>query len=285
MSENIETVCNAGGDSVVQIASEAPSSLPVQNTGDAIIVPVVDSPTQSEEDAKPRAVPTLVEDQSPKESLSLQEGNNPPQKDLVTSETNGNESNTAAEVSKLESEIQKRTHERDNYQRKLGETERKLAALQASYTAVTSGNGDEITLRREKEDLKNMLTQTQLMLDDRGRLVANQQTQINALSKQVSSLKEVVAITKDLLNIRNMEVKHLQNDVDSMESKITAERDRHNTMLSKMDAAVRLNADLKKEYETQLHLFQDLRGKYEQKVTLLSEENRALEAASQSAVV
>ncbi|XP_048513140.1 uncharacterized protein LOC105687877 isoform X2 [Athalia rosae] len=280
MSENIETVCNAGGDSVVQIASEAPSSLPVQNTGDAIIVPVVDSPTQSEEDAKPRAVPTLVEDQSPKE-----EGNNPPQKDLVTSETNGNESNTAAEVSKLESEIQKRTHERDNYQRKLGETERKLAALQASYTAVTSGNGDEITLRREKEDLKNMLTQTQLMLDDRGRLVANQQTQINALSKQVSSLKEVVAITKDLLNIRNMEVKHLQNDVDSMESKITAERDRHNTMLSKMDAAVRLNADLKKEYETQLHLFQDLRGKYEQKVTLLSEENRALEAASQSAVV
>lgn len=94
--------------------------------------------------------------------------------------------------------------------RKLAETEKKLAALQASYAAVTSSDGDEITLRREKEDLKNTLTQTQLMLDDRGRLIANQQTQIQALSKQVSSLKEVVAITKDLLNIRNMEVKHLQ---------------------------------------------------------------------------
>lgn len=70
-----------------------------------------------------------------------------------------------------------------------------------------------------------------------------------------------------------------------METSITAERERHNTMLSKMDAAVRLNADLKKEYETQLNLFQDLRGKYEQKVTLLSEENRALEAASQTAAV
>ena len=90
------------------------------------------------------------------------------------------------------------------------ETENKLAALQASYNAVTSGKGDEIALRRELEDLKNLLTQSQLKLDDRGRIVANQENQINALTSQVSSLKEVVAITKDLLNIRNMEVKHLQ---------------------------------------------------------------------------
>lgn len=85
-----------------------------------------------------------------------------------------------------------------------------MSKLQMAYASVTSGDGDEIILRKEKEDLRNMLTQTQLMLDDRGRLVANQQIQINAMAKQVSSLKEVVAITKDLLNIRNMEVKHLQ---------------------------------------------------------------------------
>lgn len=90
------------------------------------------------------------------------------------------------------------------------ETENKLAALQASYNAVTTGKGDEMAIRRELEDLKNLLTQSQLKLDDRGRIVANQENQINALTSQVSSLKEVVAITKDLLNIRNMEVKHLQ---------------------------------------------------------------------------
>lgn len=65
-----------------------------------------------------------------------------------------------------------------------------------------------------------------------------------------------------------------------MERKIAEERDRHNAMISKMDAAMRLNADLKKEYETQLSLFQSLREKYGEKITLLSEEKRVLEAAA-----
>lgn len=67
-----------------------------------------------------------------------------------------------------------------------------------------------------------------------------------------------------------------------MEVRISEERERYNTMINKMDAAVKLNADLKKEYETQLCLFRDLREKYEEKVTLLSEEKRALEANVQS---
>lgn len=57
-----------------------------------------------------------------------------------------------------------------------------------------------------------------------------------------------------------------------METKISAERSRHDAMLNKMDAAVRLNSTLKTEYETQLHLFQDLRGKYEEKIALLMAE-------------
>lgn len=65
-----------------------------------------------------------------------------------------------------------------------------------------------------------------------------------------------------------------------MERKIAEERDRHNAMISKMDVAMRLNADLKKEYETQLSLFQSLREKYGEKITLLSEEKRALETAA-----
>lgn len=67
-----------------------------------------------------------------------------------------------------------------------------------------------------------------------------------------------------------------------MESRISAERDRHKNMKTKMDTAVRLNEDLKKEYETQLQLFQDLRGQYEKKVTLLTEENKSLEESNQT---
>lgn len=168
------------------------------------------------------------------------------------------------------------------------------------------GEGDEVMLRRMVDQLKNKLIQTSLQLEDRIRVVANQEKQISALNSQVASLKEVESLTRSLLQIRNMEVKHLQvklwtsweidklrkrvterwtvvqAEVDDMEVRINEERDRYNTMINKMDAAVKLNADLKVEYETQLGLFRDLREKYEEKVTLLSEEKRALENNAQS---
>ncbi|XP_029049685.2 tropomyosin isoform X2 [Osmia bicornis bicornis] len=185
-------------------------------------------------------------------------------------------------VSKLKEEFQKASEERDSYQKKLKGTEKKLALLQASYDALMKGEGDEVMLRRMVDQLKNKLIQTSLQLEDRIRVVANQEKQISALNSQVASLKEVESLTRSLLQIRNMEVKHLQAEVDDMEVRINEERDRYNTMINKMDAAVKLNADLKTEYETQLGLFRDLREKYEEKVTLLSEEKRALENNAQS---
>ncbi|XP_032691244.1 leucine-rich repeat and coiled-coil domain-containing protein 1-like isoform X2 [Odontomachus brunneus] len=186
----------------------------------------------------------------------------------------------AVSVSQLEEEVRNRTKERDTYRKKLEDTEKKLTILQAAYDATTRQGGDETGLQKSVEQLRGQLAQTALMYEERNHIVANQENQINALNNQVTSLKEVVSITRDLLQIRNMEVKQLQTEVDSMERKIAEERDRHNAMISKMDAAMRLNADLKKEYETQLSLFQSLREKYGEKITLLSEEKRALEAAA-----
>ncbi|XP_020283996.1 uncharacterized protein LOC109854858 isoform X1 [Pseudomyrmex gracilis] len=173
---------------------------------------------------------------------------------------------------------EERTKECDTYRKKLDEAETKLAALQTSCDAMTSREGvNENALQQSVEQLRGQLAQTALMYEERNRMVANQENQINALNNQVTSLKEVVSITRDLLEIRNVEVKQLQTEVDSMAKKITEERDRHNTMISKMDAAMRLNADLKKEYETQLALFQSLREKYGEKINLLSREKQALE--------
>lgn len=44
-------------------------------------------------------------------------------------------------------------------------------------------------------------------------------------------------------------------------------------MLIKMDEAVKLNSELKKEYENQLKLFQHLRDSYEEKILLLSRDS------------
>lgn len=183
-------------------------------------------------------------------------------------------------IEKLKQALKKTMEERDSYRDKLDSAGRKLTILQESYDAIAKG--DEDTLRRTVDQLRGKLIQASLQLEDRNRLVANQEKQISALNSQVASLKEVESLTRSLLQIRNMEVKYLQVEVNDMEVRISEERERYNTMINKMDAAVRLNSDLKKEYETQLCLFRDLREKYEEKVTLLSEEKRALENAVQS---
>ncbi|XP_076232795.1 uncharacterized protein LOC143178163 [Calliopsis andreniformis] len=185
-------------------------------------------------------------------------------------------------ISKLKQEVLKTIEDRESYRKKLENTEKKLASLQACYDALLKGEGDEVMLRRMVDQLKGKLIQTSLQLEDRTRTVVNQEKQISALNSQVASLKEVESLTRSLLQIRNMEVKHLQAEVDNMEVRINEERERYNTMINKMDAAVKLNADLKKEYETQLRLFRDLREKYEEKVTLLTEEKRALENNTQA---
>ncbi|XP_011054550.1 PREDICTED: LOW QUALITY PROTEIN: uncharacterized protein LOC105146162 [Acromyrmex echinatior] len=177
--------------------------------------------------------------------------------------------NIAAYISRLEAEVRKRTKERDSYQKKFEDAKTKLAALQAYYTAIMNRSNDKDTLQ-----------QPALMYEERNRVIANQENQINALNNQVASLKEVISVTRDLLEIRNIEVKQLQAEVDNMEKKISEERDRHNTMISKMDAAMQLNADLKKEYETQLFLFQSLREKYNKKIILLSREKQILETVA-----
>lgn len=97
------------------------------------------------------------------------------------------------------------------YQRKLAEVEQKLTDLEASIAmTIKSADNNEIVPHVTLTELKNKLTETIMQLEDRGVIVANQEKQINALNVQVSTLKEVVAITRDLLQIRNTEVKHLQ---------------------------------------------------------------------------
>ncbi|XP_029154888.1 tropomyosin-2-like isoform X2 [Nylanderia fulva] len=216
--------------------------------------------------------------------IALQRSEETPQSEFVKEEKADNSKRDArnddamTRISGLQAKVRERTKERDDYRRKLEETETKLTALQASYDKARRNQDSETedTLQ-SVEQLRGQLVQTALMYEERNRVAMNQENQINALNNQVASLKEVVSITRDLLQIRNMEVKQLQTEVDNMEKKITEERDRHNVMISKMDAAMRLNADLKKEYETQLSLFQSLREKYGEKITLLSAEKRALE--------
>lgn len=100
--------------------------------------------------------------------------------------------------------------ERDSYLKKLESAEKKLTSLQGTYDTLMKVEGDEAMLRRMVDQLKAKLIQTSLQLEDRNRTASNQEKQINALNTQVASLKEVESLTRSLLQIRTMEVKHLQ---------------------------------------------------------------------------
>lgn len=199
-----------------------------------------------------------------------------------------------------------RTEESENYKNKLQIVEKELKVLQTAAVPpspvskvsigvgdgvldTTTGNANEKDsslntgtpnieeLMNENSELHTALTRTGQLLKDKTDLCDSQEKKNIALTNQIQSLKEVVAITKDLLNIRDMEVKHLQSDVDSMEEKISEEKQRQNSMITKMEEAMKLNSDLKGEYENQMRIFHELKSKYEEKVTLLTKENEKLE--------
>jgi len=139
-----------------------------------------------------------------------------------------------------------------------------------------SANKTEQELRAHNVKLQGLLGRVIELLKEKSSLCTNLEKQNNALMIQTNSLKDVVAITKDLLSIRNMEVEHLHVDIKSMEEKINNERERHNNMINRMSEAVKLNENLKAEYQSQLQLFTDLRASYEKKLSLLEAENKRL---------
>ncbi|XP_066996458.1 uncharacterized protein [Anabrus simplex] len=183
-------------------------------------------------------------------------------------------------IKRLEQELQIRTEERENFKNKLQAVEKELADLRNATEAQVAGVGDPEhaesidKLREDNNSLRQALNKAAELIKDKTSLCVSQERQNIALTNQIGSLKEVIKITKDLLNIRNMEVHHLQCDVENMEAKIKMERDRQSTMISKMDEAVKLNAELKTEYVNQLKIFQDLKARYEERAQLLEKENK-----------
>lgn len=116
-----------------------------------------------------------------------------------------------------------------------------------------------------KTQSEGILTKAKSMIFENTKVIKNQELQIEALGQQNESLKDVVSITKDLLEIRNLEVKQLENKINAMENKVKAEKERQDLLHKKLETMIRHNGDLKREYETQLCLFNALRERYNEK--------------------
>lgn len=122
---------------------------------------------------------------------------------------------------------------------------------------------EEMELIKNKSE--NTLVRAKSIIFEKTKVIENQELQIQALNQQIESLRDVVAITKDLLEIRNLEVKQLEAKIEVIENRVKAERERQELVHKKLENMIRYNGELKREYETQLCLFSALRERYNER--------------------
>jgi len=145
---------------------------------------------------------------------------------------------------------------------KIGLLELEAAEAQKQKTTKNTQAEEVQALKTQSEGI---LTKAKAMIFENTKVIKNQELQIEALGQQNESLKDVVNITKDLLEIRNLEVKQLENKINAMEGKVKAEKERQDLLHKKLETMIRHNGELKREYETQLCLFNALRERYNEK--------------------
>ncbi|XP_045767581.1 periplakin isoform X2 [Maniola jurtina] len=143
------------------------------------------------------------------------------------------------------------------------------------------GGKNQEMIEKIKLQHEELLSKARGMIFDKTKIVKNQELQIEALTTQIQSLKDINLITKDLLEIRNSEVKAMEDRLQVMEARFKGEKERYDLVLQRAQTSTNINDDLRKEYETQLAIFKELREKYELRVQALVAENNRLKESLQ----
>lgn len=158
--------------------------------------------------------------------------------------------------------FQEQDAEIEEYKKRIAQLESIATQVESLKTQRVKDAEDVNVLKTESEQT---LTKAKGVIFEKVKIIKNQELQIEAYSQQIESLKDVVRITKDLLEIRNLEVKQLENKINCMEEKMKAEKERQDLLHKKLEMMIRHNGELKREYETQLCLFNALRDRYSER--------------------
>lgn len=148
---------------------------------------------------------------------------------------------------KFEVDLQKLQYEKDLVQKKLDKIEVE------ELKEAASGTRKNIEAFKEKYD--KVLKNAQDLLFERQKTIKSLELKFEAQTLQVESLKDVVSLTKDMLMIREIEVRELTERMETMDAKFKAEKDRKTLMEKKMALSDQLNKDLKAEYTAQKEIF------------------------------
>ncbi|KAL5275925.1 hypothetical protein ACFFRR_001632 [Megaselia abdita] len=171
-------------------------------------------------------------------------------------------------LSQMRKDVEDTHSENEKLKRRVTQLEQQLA-----QSAAFGGSGPKN--REEQEDL---LIKAKSLLFEKTKVCKQQESRISALQAQVESLKTVVEVTKDMVNLKTAEMTHMEARWESINLRAKAEKDKCTIFEKKFIIAQGVYDKLRSEYDTQRKIFKDLKESYELKIGVL---NKALEAAKQ----
>ncbi|KAF9791713.1 hypothetical protein SFRURICE_020112 [Spodoptera frugiperda] len=241
-----------------QVQAQCPEA---GETGAGEAVPAPQPPAPEQQVEKPAVESNAQPDSKPEEIKEAPQEvaeSKPVEQAVETTETKEVSNNVKENLDwqQREQELLKKIEELEKIKSERTEDGIKLelkTELQAALSKPSGKNHEMIeNIKQQHEELLN---KARGMIFDKTKMVKNQELQIEALTTQVQSLKDINVITKDLLEIRNSEVKAMEDRLQAMEARFKAEKDRYGLVLQRAQTSTTLNDDLKKEYETQLAIF------------------------------
>jgi len=165
---------------------------------------------------------------------------------------------------------------------------RRVVQLEQSLKqSVMLGGTDAPKSRQEQEEL---LLKAKTLLFEKTKVNKQQEQQISVLRTQVDSIKDVLQVTKDMLQLKTAECDHTQARLEKSQQWIKAEQDKCVLTEKKLAISKGVYDKLRSEYDTQSQIFkvpynsspmiyliyyyllslQDLKSAYEQKVKVLT---------------
>lgn len=108
---------------------------------------------------------------------------------------------------------------------------------------------------KNKSEDDDLLTRAKELLFEKTKICKKQELQLEALNNQIIANKDVLDITKDMLNLKNIENDHLESRLESMKLRVKHENDRYVLTEKKLKLSKQKEEALTKEYETQRNIF------------------------------
>lgn len=109
--------------------------------------------------------------------------------------------------------------------------------------------------KNKSDDDDDTLLRAKELLFEKVKICKKQEMQMEALNNQIAANKDVLDITKDMLNLKNIENDHLQERLESMKLRVKNEHDRFLLTEKKLNLSKQKEASLTKEYDTQRNIF------------------------------